>query len=160
MLILVTVKFVFLGHSIRWQIVILLLSSKKMFFLKVALGFIRVLKVELEFIRSRFDFDDFAHSIHSDFDLYVYICHRVEFPWIPIDGKSISIDLHAILMDPHPWKIDSHRPPCHSHGFPSMINRFPSMVLSIENRWRSIECQPGSIKLFHFPIRRGHFSKL
>ena len=26
---------------------------------------------------------------------------RVELPWIPIDGKSIPIELHAILMDSH-----------------------------------------------------------
>ncbi len=32
----------------------------------------------------------------------------------------------------HGPQINSHRPPCQSHGFPSM-----------ENRWRSMESQPG-----------------
>ena len=34
---------------------------------------------------------------------------KIAFPWIPLDKKSIFIDLHAILMDSHPWKIDSRR---------------------------------------------------
>ncbi len=78
---------------------------------------------------------------------------RIDFPskGNPLSLKSITnvfkIDFKSILMDSHCKKIDSHRPPCHSHGFLSMENRFPSMGKSMENRWRSMESQPGNLPI-------------